>query len=205
MITLYLIRHGETDANKFGILQGQQNTQLNNKGLSQANLLAMACRHLTINSIYSSDLARASSTADVIAQPHRLTPQLTPLLRELSFGSLEGQPFKLMSTQKQYHLQQLHKRQIDLPYAGSEPLAELEARLVQFTEQLTTQLSGSHAIIGHGYSLNYLLHHLLNWSKQKMHVLELTNCSFTEITFKQQQWQLIRLNQQANPLTSILK
>lgn len=205
LITLYLIRHGETDANKLGILQGQQNTPLNGKGLSQAKSLAAACQCLPINSIYSSDLLRASSTAKLIAQPHHLIPKFTPLLRELSFGSLEGQPFKLMSSTKRHHLQQLYTQQINLPYAGSEPLAGLESRLVQFAEHLMAQSKGNHAIISHGYCLNYLLHHLLKWSKQNMHLLELGNCSITEITFKQQTWQLISLNQQANSLTSILK
>ncbi|MDO6525316.1 histidine phosphatase family protein [Motilimonas sp. 1_MG-2023] len=205
MITLYLIRHGETDANKHGILQGQQNTLLNSNGLSQAKTLAGACQHLTINTIHSSDLARASSTAAQIAQPHQLTPKLTPLLREIGFGSLEGQHLKLMPAEKQYHLQRLYTQQINLPYADAEPLAKLESRLSQFIKHLSAESSGNHAIIGHGYSLNYLLHHLLNWPKQNMQLLELANCSVTEVIFNRQQWQLVRLNQQVNSLSSILK
>jgi len=67
---LYLVRHGETDANKNGIIQGQTDTQLNNVGIGQAVLVAEALRSIPFDKAYTSDLARASATADAILKHH---------------------------------------------------------------------------------------------------------------------------------------
>jgi bisphosphoglycerate-dependent phosphoglycerate mutase len=57
---VYLVRHGETDANREGIIQGQMDTPLNNRGEQQAKLVGEALRSIPFDTAYSSDLARAS-------------------------------------------------------------------------------------------------------------------------------------------------
>ena len=57
---VYLVRHGETDANREGIIQGQMNTPLNNRGVYQANIVREALRSIPFDTAYSSDLTRAS-------------------------------------------------------------------------------------------------------------------------------------------------
>lgn len=195
MITLYLIRHGETDANKTGILQGQQNTLLNSNGLAQAQQLAQQCQSLNLHQLYSSDLQRAGDTANAIAMHCQLTPNLTPALRELRFGHLEGLRYAQLSADQQRQLAQLYTQQIDLPCPQAESLAQLTHRLQTFIAHLLQQPNQNHAVISHGYTLKYLLHLLLGWPKQHMHLLELSNCSLTQLSYQQQKWRLIKLNQ----------
>ena len=195
MITLYLIRHGETDANKTGTLQGQQNTLLNSNGLNQALQLAQQCQSLNLHQLYSSDLQRASDTAKAIATHCQLTPNLTTALRELRFGSLEGLRYAQLSTEQQGQLAKLYTQQIDLPCPHAESLTQLTHRLQTFIANLPQQPNQNHAVISHGYTLKHLLHLLLSWSKQHMHLLELRNCSLTQLSYRQKKWQLIRLNQ----------
>lgn len=57
---VYLVRHGETDANRDGIIQGQLNTPLNDLGRKQANLVGEVLRGVPFNAAYSSDLDRAT-------------------------------------------------------------------------------------------------------------------------------------------------
>ena len=57
--TLYLIRHGETEQNKSGVLMGSTDTPLNEQGRQQALLLHQRTNALDIDAIYSSPLARA--------------------------------------------------------------------------------------------------------------------------------------------------
>ena len=88
---LILVRHGETEENVAGILQGQTPGVLTAAGIDQARKLALRLKDEKIDFIYSSDLKRASDTAEAIAAFHLSVPfELTPLLRERSLGDLHG-------------------------------------------------------------------------------------------------------------------
>lgn len=67
---LIIIRHGETEENKKGILQGHLPGKLTPLGVEQAKRLALRLKEEKIDAIYSSDLARASDTAKEIAKFH---------------------------------------------------------------------------------------------------------------------------------------
>jgi probable phosphoglycerate mutase len=86
--TLILIRHGETDWNAQHRWQGHSDTPLNDAGRLQAGRLATELEHL--DAVYSSDLARARETAEIIAGSLGLEIRLDPRLRERSFGAWEG-------------------------------------------------------------------------------------------------------------------
>jgi len=90
--TIYLIRHGETDWNSERRFQGQTDIPLNKKGKLQANLLAQRIFNegVRFSALYSSDLARAKETAEIIASYHNLQVGLINGLRERFFGNLQG-------------------------------------------------------------------------------------------------------------------
>ena len=56
---VYIVRHGETDHNRQGIIQGQLDTALNAAGIEQARLAADALEAVPFGVAYSSDLQRA--------------------------------------------------------------------------------------------------------------------------------------------------
>lgn len=70
---VYLVRHGETDANRDGIIQGQLNTPLNDIGRKQASLVGEALRDIPFDIAYSSDLDRAT---DVRFPAHLITDRM---------------------------------------------------------------------------------------------------------------------------------
>ena len=76
MTELWLIRHGQTDWNVSGRLQGQTDIPLNDTGLTQARDLAVILGQREFRGLYSSDLRRALQTAEVIGEPMRLNVQL---------------------------------------------------------------------------------------------------------------------------------
>ena len=96
LATFYLVRHGETDWNKEGILQGQTDTLLNDLGVVQAKEAAELLKNVTFDLAFSSDLLRAKHTAEIIASEHNLTVETTKLLRERNFGSLTGKQYKIV-------------------------------------------------------------------------------------------------------------
>lgn len=66
-MTIYLIRHGETDWNVQGRLQGIEDIELNENGVRQAQICGEALRGVAVSKIITSPLKRAKRTAEIIA------------------------------------------------------------------------------------------------------------------------------------------
>lgn len=83
-----LIRHGETDANVQGRWQGHGDWPLNDNGLRQARKLAPALP--PVDALYSSPLARAKVTADIVAEHQGRSVRMEPGVKEIGFGAWEN-------------------------------------------------------------------------------------------------------------------
>lgn len=87
---LYIIRHGQTEHNAKGIIQGRGvDLPLNEKGRRQAQAFFEAYKHVPFDMIYTSSLRRAKETAAPFAQLG-IPQQSLPELDEISWGNLEG-------------------------------------------------------------------------------------------------------------------
>ena len=97
---IYFVRHGETDWNVQGLIQGWTDTPLNQKGHAQARAVAQALMAVPALSpsfnFVVSPLQRARQTMGYIAEALALDPQqiaIEPAVQELGFGVWEGKPF----------------------------------------------------------------------------------------------------------------
>lgn len=88
---LFITRHGETEENKLGILQGHMPGQLSKEGIDQAKALAHRLKDEYFDVIYSSDLKRVVDTTQEIMVYHQDKKLVfTKELRERDFGELTG-------------------------------------------------------------------------------------------------------------------
>jgi broad specificity phosphatase PhoE len=87
---LLLVRHGETDWNADGRLQGQTDRPLSDFGRRQAQRLADELADEELEAIYASDLSRARQTAEILGGRLGLAIVLDPDLREKDWGTWEG-------------------------------------------------------------------------------------------------------------------
>lgn len=87
---LILLRHGLTEYNSTGRMQGQLDTALHEMGIRQAAATAEEFATWDIRRVITSDLTRASDTADLIAQRHGLTPIHDARLRETHLGEWQA-------------------------------------------------------------------------------------------------------------------
>lgn len=88
---LFLVRHGETEENQKGIIQGQYPGHLSANGLKQSQDLANKLSSEKFNAIFSSDLQRCVDTATMIAKYHKDIPLIfSPELRDFYYGRLQG-------------------------------------------------------------------------------------------------------------------
>ncbi|HVM69311.1 MAG TPA: histidine phosphatase family protein [Gaiellaceae bacterium] len=90
MTTIVLARHGETDWNREDRFQGHADRPLNEHGRRQAHELAERLRNDRLAAVYSSPLARALETAQIVAAALGLEVETRDALREIDVGSWQG-------------------------------------------------------------------------------------------------------------------
>jgi len=90
MTRLMIVRHGETEWNAAGRVQGHEDIHLNARGRSQVEAAAAALADEPVAAVYASDLERAAETGRILARPHGLEVKVTPCLRERHWGTWQG-------------------------------------------------------------------------------------------------------------------
>jgi probable phosphoglycerate mutase len=90
MLTLHLVRHGDTTQAAEGIFSGDLDPPLTERGIEQAERVARAVRPLGLSALYCSPKLRARTTAEPIARLCELSPTIQDGLREMAYGAWEG-------------------------------------------------------------------------------------------------------------------
>jgi probable phosphoglycerate mutase len=163
---LYLIRHGETEHNRRGIIQGGGvDSPLNERGRAQADALAERFRTKTVDALYASTLQRARQTADILAQPHQpLSRTHLRDLNEMDWGIFEGEPPSeerdaSMGAIKADWRAGHYGRAID----GGESIQDVQHRARRALQHILSREAGRTAVVvTHGRYLRVLLATLLN-------------------------------------------
>lgn len=91
-MSIFVIRHGETDSNAAGVVQ-LPDARLSERGVEQAALLARRLAGLGVERILASDLARAAMTAEQIRDATGVEIESEPLLQERNFGEFRGRGY----------------------------------------------------------------------------------------------------------------
>lgn len=89
-MTIYLIRHGETDLNKYKRLQGQSDFLLNDYGRKLAVITGEALKDIPFDIVFSSPLSRAYETAKLVLGGRDIPVIKEKRIQEISFGEFEG-------------------------------------------------------------------------------------------------------------------
>lgn len=138
-LELWLVRHGETPASLGRKLAGHSDVPLTERGEGQARALRLVLAAGSFDGVWSSDLARALRTARLAWGE----PRLDARLREMSFGSLEGQDYDAIDPRWQQALVRFE----GFAAPGGETFAELRARVFAFLAELP---AGRHLVFTHG-------------------------------------------------------
>ena len=151
---LIVARHGETEWNAEGRLQGQQDIPLNTRGCSQALDAARVLRNVPLIQIHSSSLRRCRETARPIAEANIGHPNVvsSDLLKETALGVLEGELIGRQSTAElTRHYQNFSRDEILYRVPNGENLHDVAARVQRFFINQDELLKGSgiHLIVGH--------------------------------------------------------
>jgi broad specificity phosphatase PhoE len=134
---LILVRHGETESNRAGLVLGQADLELTKHGRWQAEQVARSLEDEAIDAIYSSPLKRALATAEPIARRHELEVQVEEGLIEMDIGEMEGLTYREVRERYPQFLQVwLGGRAAYEPMPGGERLLDVQERAWQAVERI---------------------------------------------------------------------
>jgi broad specificity phosphatase PhoE len=159
--TLYIVRHGETDWNAQGLVQGHTDRPLNETGKKQAQELGNTLKDVHFEAAFSSDLLRAKQTAEIIALEHKLAVEATKVLREQYFGKLEGMHFlEFRKLFREYDDLSTVER-VRLRVEDMETAEEAVSRLITFLREISIGYAGKNVlVVCHGGLMRHLIIHL---------------------------------------------
>lgn len=182
---IFIIRHGQTEYNKKGIVQGSGiDAPLNEKGLAQASAFFEYYNHLKIDKIYTSTLIRTHQSVKCFIEKG-IDWEQHQGLNEISWGTREG---KLPDNEDNKHFniitQKWAQGQTNLRFAAGESPDEVAERQNVFWKKMLEQTHEQNVLIAmHGRALKILLAKVLNNNLAKMEEYEHSNLCLYWLTF----------------------
>lgn len=177
MTTICLVRHGETDWNVQGIIQGQTDIPLNKLGEQQATQCGRYLKNEDFDIIISSPLKRAKKTAQLINESLNLPIIYNNNLKERYFGIAEGKSKEMMSKQ--------FSEQI---YPEQETRLALNKRVMTELDIITDAYPNQRVLmIAHGAVINSILLSVSNHIIGSQ-ITTLNNGSFTTLNINDPIW-----------------
>lgn len=157
-------RHGETDWNIAGILQGWIDVEINDKGRRQAYELVATFAGSGFSRVYSSPLSRALETAEIIARALRLAPPACHEgLKERNFGAIQGIPKAELADLNPVLLQQILKRNPATSFEQGESMDDFASRVLDAIISIARPHSGERVlVIAHGWVMDVITRHVAN-------------------------------------------
>jgi broad specificity phosphatase PhoE len=157
-----IARHGETDWNAAGILQGWIDVPLNDGGRRKAREMAAAFADAGFAAIWSSPLSRARETAEIIAQALRLPPPIChDGLKERNFGAIQGIPKLEVGESNPILLQQILRRNPATVFDAGESMDEFADRVLGAMTAIGAAHGGERVlVIIHGWVMDVITRHI---------------------------------------------
>jgi alpha-ribazole phosphatase len=159
------IRHAETEM--AGRFCGHSDPELNSQGLMQLSSLGRLLSSEPIDTVYSSDLRRASATAQAIAAVREIPRVVRPALREIDFGQWEGLRWEQIEQMDPEYAQKWVARYPHVPAPSGESFQAFEARVLEEVGYLLDGKSEHIAVVTHGGVLRVVLRHLCGCSEEE--------------------------------------
>ena len=159
---LCLVRHGETEWNNQGILQGWMEVTLNRLGRQQARSMAVQFDRTEFAAVWSSPLIRARETAEIVAPLIRLPfPRFHDGLMERNFGIFQGVPKAELAELNPVELQLIMKRNPAGHFEGGETMDEFADRIMDALVDIGARHAGQKVlVITHGWVMDVVTRHI---------------------------------------------
>lgn len=184
-MTLYLVRHGETAANRDSLGLGRSDPPLTELGVRQADALAASFGRVPIGAVWSSPLRRARDTAEKIATVAGVPLTIEHSLVELDVGEAEGLPLAEVRRRWPEFVETWrgpHPEAVPMP--GGESLEDLAARLRALLPRIHAVEATGLVVVSHAFTLRILVCLLVGFPLNSFRTFpcDLASVSLLELT-----------------------
>ena len=183
---VYLIRHGESEANQTKQWTGWLDAKLSDKGIEQAKAIRPFFENVKFDKVYSSDLCRAYVTAKTVLPEYE--PEQLALIREFNVGSLSGQTHDAVDL----HDPKYNFATNGFLAFGGESNEQFAARSKQFIRSLEESNYETVAVFSHGGFMRRFLGTALDVAIPPTKITCL-NCAIMVLDFNGEIWNLAGL------------
>ena len=181
---LFLLRHGETQANLEQRYQGQGDSHLSELGIDESEALSKFLAKEDLAAVYSSTLSRSYETAKIVANPHKLEVTKIKDLMERNYGIWEGLTFEEIKKRFSdlYGSWLIEPAKTLIPNAES--LEAMQKRGVAAVEALIEKQNGKTiCVAGHGGMNRAILFHYMHIDLNNFWRIRQDNCCVNIIEF----------------------
>ena len=179
---IYIVRHGETDANKKGYAQGWTDDSLNKNGEILARITGCGMKDIHFDCCISSPLIRARQTAEIILREscNSVPISFDNRIKEINFGSFEGTSIK-----DEKVVRFLKEPVIDYRFPNGESISDVMKRTQEFLKELISKDDGKTYLVStHGCALRAMLNFLYEYPEDYWHGHVPYNCCVNVIEVK---------------------
>lgn len=195
---IFLIRHGQSEANKENIIQGHMDSSLSDIGREQAKTAGeiLLESKTVFDSVYSSDLSRAKETTKIITGVLGVKDIVfDERLREMYLGDYEGKNSKELTEEENAFLNSCWDDH-DIRVPNGETTNEFKHRIKDIFNEIIASGENDSTIlvVAHGGSLYHILQSTLNVLPKNQ--AWFINCAVNEIiqSQKDKKWTLVKYN-----------
>ena len=162
--TLILVRHGEVEGSRPGVLCGRSDPRLSEAGRRQATLLQGMMGRLPEARFVSSPLTRARETAETAVGGAQVAVETDPDLQEMDFGEWEGLTYDEVATRYPELVAGWSEFRPDFGFPGGETLADFASRIERVARALADPDAATVVAFTHGGVIRALICHFLGLS-----------------------------------------
>lgn len=193
---LYIIRHGQTDYNKAGIIQGRKiNAPLNEYGRKQALAFHVHYGKEKFDHILTSSLIRTQQTVNPFVV-NGYSFQSFADIDEIDWGNQEGlKSNPELKNRYQEMLQEWQSGNLRKAMPGGESPLDIQKRVLRFKDEVLSGLSGKVLICSHGRTMRVLLCTFLNVDLHKMDQFPHENLSLYKLEWNNGHFELLNKNE----------
>lgn len=189
---IVVVRHGETQWNVEGRVQGHLDSPLTERGLRQAEAIAESFAGERIDLLLTSDLPRAARTAEAIGRRTGVPVTPEPRLRERHFGVFQGLTHAQMRESYPEAYRRWHDGEVDFAIPGGETRREGYRRVADWAADAVARYAGRRVVaVAHGGTLDYLFRYVLGLPLEAPRTWSLLNAGRNTFTIENGTWRLV--------------
>ena len=191
MTKLCLVRHGETEWNAEGRVQGQLDIPLSEAGLAQARAVAQALSGEKFSAIYSSDLVRVRQTAQPIAEKLNLKIIFKAELRERHYGVFQGLTYADAKERMPADYARFRAKDPGFDFGNGESLSQFNERALAVIKDIGSKHKNENILVfTHGGVLEMVYRHATGRGLSAPRDFEIPNAALNRVEIGPKEWKV---------------